>query len=191
MMNLLYSGGYKKRFQQIKQLIKTYNTTEILELCFGDILIAKFCKENNIKWFGYDLNEYFVSKAKNKSYEAKCVDLSTISELPTMEICLIIGSLYHFHEEIHFLLSKMLNSSKIIFISEPIKNLSNSKNIIGWIARKSTNAGKGKIPFRYRENSLLEMLNEESKKLSFSYKIIGYYKKDIVLVIEKNGKNQD
>ena len=188
-MNLLYTGGYKTRFYKVIKLIKEIKPADILELCFGDIIIAEFCNENNIKWTGFDLNEHFIFKAKSKKFNVKMVDLSAVSSFQKSEICLMIGSLYHFHDEINSLLSKMLSSSKTIIISEPIKNLSDRKNIIGWIARKSANAGKGEVPFRYNEVTFLKMLNEESRKLSFQYTIIDYYKKDIIIAIEKNGKN--
>ena len=187
-MNLLYIGGYKTRFYKVIKLINEYKPADILELCFGDTIIAEYCTKGNIKWTGFDFNEHFILKATSKKYNVKIVDLSNVSSFPKSEMCLMIGSLYHFHDEINSLLSKMLISSKTIIISEPIKNLSDRKNIIGWIARKSANAGKGNVPFRYNEIALLNMLNEESKKLSFHYKIIDYYKKDIIIAIEENGK---
>ncbi|MBA3704385.1 MAG: hypothetical protein H0W84_00350, partial [Bacteroidetes bacterium] len=153
------------------------------------IFIATYCKSNNIQWAGIDSNQYFVKYAKNKNFNASCGDISGISELPKADVCLIIGSLYHFHTDIHQLLSGMLKSCNIIIISEPVKNLSDQNNWIGRIAKRSANAGKGNEQFRYNETSLQNMLKEESEKLNFNFKIIDFYKKDSIITIEKNGTN--
>ena len=81
----------------------------------------------------------------------------------------------------------MLETSNTLIISEPIKNFSERDSWIGAIAKRSANAGKGDEHFRYNETTLPEMLKEESKKLNFSFKIIDFYKKDSIIVIEKNG----
>ncbi len=187
MMNMLYTSGYKKRFDGIIRILKEYKPKQVLELCFGDVLIAEFCKSNAIEWHGFDSNAYFVRQAKLKGFNADGVDLLSIAKLPEADICIMIGSLYHFHEDIHNTLDKILKSSTKIIISEPIKNLSDQKNFIGWFARKSANAGKGDEQFRYNENSFKEMLREESVKLNFTFTVVGYYKKDIIAVLEKNG----
>lgn len=186
LMNLLYTGGYKRRFKKVLKLLKELHPKSILELCFGDIFIAEYCKMNNIKWKGYDLNTHFVSEAKKKNYDAECVDLSEVLEFPKSEICLMIGSLYHFNGEVESILTKMLKSSTLLIISEPIMNLSAHKNIIGWLARKSANAGNGNVPFRYNKESFLRLLDEEGRKLNFNYTILDYYKKDIIVALKKN-----
>ena len=59
-MNLLYLGGYYKRFEHLIQCIDLKQTTKIVELAFGDIHIAKWAKSNNIDWIGFDINKSFV-----------------------------------------------------------------------------------------------------------------------------------
>jgi hypothetical protein len=189
LMNILYSLGYAKRFGKVISVIEQYKPASILELCFGDIYIAQYCKENNIKWTGIDVNNAFVNRAKERGFDASCIDLLKEDELPKAEVCVIIGSLYHFHDQTHLLLGRMLKASKIIVISEPVKNLSEQNNWIGYIAKKSANAGKGNEHFRFNEYSLQEMLKREGKFLNFTFKTIDYYKKDIIIVIEKNGSH--
>lgn len=188
-MNILYTSGYKQRFERVIGVIENYKPKSILELCFGDIFIAEYCKSNNILWAGIDSNESFVNNAKRKNLNGKCIDILSLSELPKAEMCIMIGSLYHFHRDIHQLLSRMLEASDTLIISEPIKNLSDQNNLIGRIAKQSANAGNGNEAFRYNQTILQEVLTEESKKLDFNFKIIDFYKKDIIIVIEKNGSN--
>jgi len=188
-MNILYTSGYKNRFKKVITVIKNYQPKSVLELCFGDVFIAKYCTENNIDWTGIDINEHFVRKLKNKGYNATRADLSELIKLPKADICLMMGSLYHFHNETHSILSKMLNAANVIIISEPIKNISDQNNFIGRFAKKSANASKGNEAFRYNANSLEKMLTIESNKLNFKFEIVDFYKKDSIIVIEKNGNN--
>ncbi|MGQ0829903.1 MAG: hypothetical protein ACT4ON_16070 [Bacteroidota bacterium] len=188
-MNILYVLGYKQRFEKVIKIIEHYKPKSVLELCFGDVFIAEYCKVNGIEWTGIDLNKSFVDNAVRKGLNARSADLLNLSELPKAEVCVIMGSLYHFYTDVHMLLSKMLEASDKIIISEPVKNLSDQKNLLGRIAKRSANAGKGDETFRYTEKTLQKLLEEESKKLNFSFKAIDSYKKDSIITIEKNGTN--
>ena len=183
-MNLLYFGKYKKRFNDI---IKLFNTkiTSVNELCFGDIYVANFCKKNNIKWAGFDINEDFIDYATKKGYNAKCQDIMKLDNLPKADICIIAGSLYHFYDNVEQVFKLMLNSSGTIIISEPIKNFSSSTGILGKIARISANAGKGNETFRYNKKSFIELIKNMKNKFNFDYRII-YEKKDILIIIEND-----
>ena len=189
MMNVLYSSGYKKRFEKVIRVIEDWKPKSLLELCFGDVIIAGYCKLNNIKWTGIDCNQTFVKHAISKNLDAKEANLLTLPEFPKADVCVIMGSLYHFQSDIHSLLSKMLKATDRIVISEPVKNLSDRKNIVGRIARRSANAGSGNEYFRYDESRLIKVIEEESKKLKFNFKVIDSYKKDLIITIEKNGGN--
>ena len=188
-MNILYTSGYKKRFAKVIRIIDHHQPLSILELCFGDVLIAAHCKKNGIQWTGIDLNKNFVNHAKRKGFNAKSADLTNLTALPKAEICVMVGSFYHFYNNAHNVLSKILEASNKIIISEPVKNLSDQNNLLGRIARISANAGKGNEQFRYNEITLQKLLEEESKTLHFSYKVIDFYKKDIIITIKKNGSN--
>jgi len=183
-MNLLYSLKYKTRFNDIVNLIKK-SDKKVLELCFGDTIIAEECRKRNIFWTGYDINEYFIRNAKKKGLNAILADISQIERFPRADICIISGSLYHFILEIDLLLRKMLDASPKIIISEPIENLSSQKNIIGAISKILTNAGKGHENFRFDKNSIIEILNKYSDSHQFSYKIVSS-KRDILIEISND-----
>jgi hypothetical protein len=184
-MNLLYSGGYWKRFKKIENLLERYRPLNVLELCFADTHIAVYCKKNNIQWQGVDINSSFVNSAIRNGYSAWQADLTCIKNLPNSDVVVMSGSLYHFHQQIHALLELILSSTHNFVLSEPIKNISSGKGIIGRMAHLLSNAGKGKESFRYNETSLMRMLEQESKLLYFSYEVIDYFKKDILIVIKK------
>jgi hypothetical protein len=181
-MSLLYGGNYYKRFDPIRKLIKGKSVTE---LCFGDTVIADFCKKNNIEWTGYDINSEFVNNAVNKGFNASLNDVNTLETFEPADICLITGSFYHFHSRPKEILRKMLDCSKEIIISEPVINLSDREGLIGKLAKASANVNGKKQTFRYTETSLLKQLDNLSDELRFTYEIAGHISKDIIIVIRK------
>jgi len=168
-MNVLYGMKYKKRFENIINLIDKEDKN-IVELCFGDIYIAQYAYQNDIMWIGLDINDDFIANAKEQGFNA--INKNILNEpIPKNDICIMAGSLYHFIDNIELVLHKMLNSSKKVIISEPIENLSNNK-YIGFFAQMSANAGNGEEKFRFTGNSFINLLNKYKDILSFEYEII-------------------
>ncbi len=177
-MNILYGMKYKKRFNDIIKLLDN-NDNDIIELCFGDIYIAEYAKKRQKNWIGLDINNEFISNAKKQGYSAIKKDILS-DPIPKGDVCIMAGSLYHFIDNIEIVLSKMLKSSNKIIISEPIKNLSNNK-YIGFLAKKSANAGSGNETFRFTEKLFIDILEKYKKNLHFEYKII---KKDRDILVK-------
>jgi hypothetical protein len=79
----------------------------------------------------------------------------------------------------------MLDCANRLIISEPVINLSNNKGIIGKLAKASANVNGKKQAFRYTEKTLLETIEELSKKLLFKYTVEVRFDKDLIIVIKK------
>ena len=190
MMNLLYGGGYKERFNKvIEQIPDLPSNSQILELCFGDTFIADYCKEKGYQWKGIDLNEHFVKTAQKLGYDATCEDIAICKDLPKAKVCIMIGSLYHFHPNTFPMLRKMVEAADTIIISEPVSNLSDNKGIIGFFAKRAANVGKGDETFRYDSTSFLSMIHENGSLLDFKILSSRRYKKDLIITLIKNGSN--
>jgi hypothetical protein len=181
-MNFLYAGKYRSRFQNIIECIEIQKTSKILELAFGDIQIAKWAKSSGIEWTGIDINESFVSNAIKNGYQAYLKDLNLVESFPSSDTAIIAGSLYHFHESMGSLIEKIMDNTNVLLISEPIKNISSSTNIFGKIAKNSANVNKGKEDFRFNEISLI---NELTYLCSDRYdiKVCKRFSKDIIIKI--------
>ncbi len=180
-MNVLYKGKYKKRSYDIINRIDDKNK-KVLDLCFGDVIIAEECKKRNIEWIGFDINPYFAKYAQKKGFNASTQDIEKLSVFPKADICILSGSLYHFYPEIKLILAKMLDSSAKIIISEPIINLTSQKGIIGKIAGVLSNAGKGEESFRFTSESIKLTLSNLKEELNYDFKIIDE-KRDILIEI--------
>src|SRR6186997_1587632 len=94
-MNLLYKGRYRARFEDITGLLEN-GTRSVCDLCFGDTVIAEWCRSRGIEWTGVDLNPHFCSRARRKGFRVLEGDLLTL-DLPAADVFVMAGSLYHFH----------------------------------------------------------------------------------------------
>lgn len=185
-MNVLYLGKYAKRFDPvISEIRRLPRGTPVLELCFGDIYVADFCKKNGYPWTGLDINDDFVEMARKAGFDARITDVIAAEQLPTAGACVMMGSLYHFHRNTEDLLGKMLQAADLVIISEPVLNLSARNGVIGWFAKKGANAGKGDEHFRYNRTSFRSMLEENSAKLGFRIEEVDDRGKDLVVKLTR------
>ncbi len=183
-MNLLYFGGYTRRFKKIIAMLNPLLDKHVTELCFGDTHIAKWCNENGVKYIGLDINPRFIANAKNKGYDVRLVNLRACTSIPESEVVIMMGSLYHFHDILDELFETIMSSCKRFIISEPIVNLTGRDNVLGRIAQVSANAGHGYEKFRFNNESLRAALEKAAKcRYQINYLIAG---KDAIVEIKKS-----
>jgi hypothetical protein len=180
-MNLLYAGSYRSRFKPVLSLI---DGKTLLELCFGDTIIAQWCRRHHVQWTGYDINEKFVHCAKKKGFDARQADLKQYPELPFADVCVMTGSLYHFWGKEEQILRMILKASPKAIISEPVRNISSVQGFIGRMARRSA-AENDNSAFRYDRKSFIALMENLSHQIGFKYKIAGSFKKDLIVLITK------
>ncbi len=181
-MSMLYRGNYYRRYHAICKLITGKKVTE---LCFGDTIIARYCKKHHIGWTGYDINPNFIKNAAGKGYDVVPGNIKATRSFASADVCIISGSLYHFHEDVAVLFEKMLTAAPLIILSEPVINLSDRNGIIGKLAKASANVNGKEQHFRYTETTLLQTLNELSLQFNFTFSIAGRVEKDIIILIKK------
>ncbi len=184
-MFLLYGGSYASRYDLIFNHLHQKKVRTILELCFGDILLAEFCRNNQINWTGIDRNEAFVRYAKKKGFNSIKNDIGIPGAFPGSDIVVISGALYHFHDSIDSLLEKILKSTDQILISEHAINFETTKGLIGFLGGIISNAGNRNEPFRYSTASLKVLLTEISSRHNLQCHFIGRYKWDEVYLLSK------
>jgi hypothetical protein len=183
-MNLLYFGKYKRRFSALTALIENTDR-DLVELCFGDIFIAAYCKKMGKTWIGYDMNTSFVAHAVSKGFQAHTADLVSVKSLPSADVCILAGSLYHFHDSMDQIFSLMMACAPKIIISEPVKNFTSQQGLIGKIAAFLSNAGKGSEFFRYSHDSFIQNLDYYKKKYKFKYEILSEGKDLLIKIIHE------
>lgn len=184
-MQVLYGGKYYQRFVPVKKIIAEKKCKSVIEICFGDTVMAEFCSENSIRWRGIDRNEKFVNRAKKLGYDARCEKISIGMNWEESECYLLIGSLYHFKDQSADLLKDLLHSTPLLIINEPVSNVSSGKGFSAKLGAKLSNVGDGPESFRYTKKSLEEMVAGICKNLPYNYYIADESKKDITIVLER------
>lgn len=187
-MNFLYLGRYRQRFQDIKDVMAPEDR-QIIELCFGDIYIAEYCKKSLRQWTGYDINDVFVNYALERGHNAVSADVLTLKKLPYADVLVFAGSLYHFNNNLHHLWQLMTSCATKIILSEPIKNITSAKNFIGKIGARASAVRNGAEAFRFERDSLIQMLDCFQETYNFTYEIISE-KKDILIVINERHQHR-
>lgn len=182
-MNILYLGKYRQRFRDIIEQIGKGDRS-VVELCFGDIHIASYCKNSARFWVGYDINNAFVSHAQKNGHHAVCADVLAIESLPRADVLIFAGSLYHFNGNLDRIWDLMTSCSKKIVLSEPVQNITSLKNGIGKIGARASAVHNGAEVFRFDRESMIRMLNRFQETHHFSYRIISE-KKDILVTIHE------
>ncbi len=182
-MNLLYLGRYRQRFEDIISLLEQQDQ-HIVELCFGDIFIAEYCKKSARQWVGYDINDAFVNHALKLGHNAVSTDILSLESLPKADILIFAGSLYHFNQNLDKIWQLMTSCAPRIILSEPIKNITSNKNFLGKIGARASTVRDGAEAFRYDRNSLIEMLDCFKEPYNFTYEIVSE-KKDILIIINE------
>ena len=186
LMSLLYLGGYKKRFKPvIEHLAKLEPKSKVLELCFADTHLAEYCKQKNLTWQGFDINENFIDTARQKGFDAMYRDLAENTPLPEADVVIMLGSFYHFNKIGNEILTRMFEATDCVILSEPVKNLSDAPGLIGFFARRSANAGKGFETFRYNRETFLNFIEENRDKLSFVLSDVKEQGKDLIVKLNK------
>jgi hypothetical protein len=185
-MGVLYGGSYRRRFAPILGELGKAGPKTVLELCFGDVLIAEYCRKNNIGWKGFDINHSFVANACAQGFEAVEADVLSVAEFPKAEIVIIAGALYHFNrQELKTLFEKVFRATNTLLLSEPIENVSSRKGMIGSFAVGSSQTVRAEAYFRYNYQSLTSTLLDLGGELGFSQEIIGRFKKDLIVILRK------
>jgi len=187
-MNVLYLGRYRQRFQDINSVMAP-DDRQIIELCFGDIYIAEYCKKSLRQWTGYDINDVFVNYALERGHNAVNADILSLKKLPYADVLIFAGSLYHFSKNLHQLWQLMTSCATKIILSEPIKNITSAKNFIGKIGARASAVRNGAEAFRFERDSLIQMLDCFQETYNFTYEIVSE-KKDILIVINERHQHR-
>jgi hypothetical protein len=183
LMNVLYKGRYRWRFKRVAELLREPDKL-VLELCFGDILLAEFCRRQKKTWIGLDLNNAFVQYAAKRGFDARRADLLSGGKLPSCDVCVMIGSLYHFKPALPELFRRIKAVSGRMILSEPVQNWTNSNAFLRFLACKGTRVGAAEETFRFTETTLLESLDELKTSVGLDYRVQTRGERDMIVEIE-------
>jgi Methyltransferase domain len=120
-MRLLYGRAYQERYKAVARLIP--DRAIVVELCCGcGYLYEKFLRQRQIDYLGIDLLPQMVGRLRRLGAKVWVGDVLTM-DVPSGEVCVMLGSLYHFHPNEEQVLAIMARSDRAILL-EPVRNLS-------------------------------------------------------------------
>lgn len=182
-MSVLYAGGYRQRLRDVFGLIDD-STSSVCDLCFGDTVIADWCAARKVRWTGVDVNPRFCARARRRGHLV--IEGSVLSvELPAADVFVMAGSLYHFHDQLAPLFDAVWRRTSRWILSEPVRNLSSRRDIVGRLARRAANPHGYRTSFRYTEHTLLEAIRGQQQRCVFTFRIVSV-KRDLLLVMERS-----
>jgi len=179
-MRALYGKNLDKNF---KIIAKEIGNLSVLDLCSGTSALFNYLNGND--YVGLDINQNFVEYARKRGINARVADVLK-EKWPKKDCIVISSSLYQFIPNHEKLLQKMLkNAGKKVIISEPIKNLSSSKNfVISFIARKLSHTGKEDAEKRLNRKQMMYLCKKyKGKKI----KIVG---RNLICCFEIKGRKK-
>lgn len=180
-MKLLYKGKYRARFEPVIKMIRETDR-RVLELCFGDVVIAEACRRRGLCWTGLDESPAFIAHALRCGYDARQVDLVTSGPLPSCDLCVMMGSLYHFEPCLGEFFARVKQASRRFVFSEPIQNWTCGGGMKRCLALTLTRAGNRAQSFRFTEPTLLQALDRLGREVGFEYRVVDVSRDMIVEV---------
>jgi hypothetical protein len=181
-MSLLYKGRYQQRFQRVCALIRASDET-VLELCFGDVAVAKYCQQRGKGWTGIDESAQFVAHAVSRGFDARKDDVLRMRAFPACDVCVMMGSLYHFKARLPDLFRRVKAASSRFILSEPVRNWTQTAGLLKRLAAALTRTDRQSQTFRFTEASLTQALNELRKEVGFNYRVVSVARDMIVEVV--------
>ena len=181
-MLVLYGRHYFSRYKAIASLIP--NGAGVLDVCCGPARIySRYLKRKDVKYYGLDINEGFISNLIRAGARGEIWDLRDDRDLPPADYVLMHASLYHFLPDASGVIDRMLRAArKQVIIAEPIRNLADSNiPLLSPFARRQTDPGIGKQPARFTEITLDRLMSRYTSRLNQSFLIPGGREKVFVL----------
>jgi SAM-dependent methyltransferase len=176
-MRILYGRQFHSKYQSVANLIP--ETYSVLDLCCGPALVYSYLSlENQRRYLGVDLSRKFVQAVGKKGVSVVHGDVWR-DDLPKNYDCiLLLSSLYQFDPVADIVLQKMLfAATELVIISEPIINLSTSRNtLLKKLASSLTSPADGSLPysgFRYDSGTLTKALQRYREVLKVDFVLAG------------------
>lgn len=153
-MKLSYKDRFETRYSALARYIP--EGSQVLEICMGDSYFYRnYLKTRCLDYACADINPVFVRHAKQLGLKADVIDIGK-DPIPSADIILLHGSLYHFIPFEKKLIEKLLAACKSkVIISESTENLSNASNPLqSFIGATLSKAKSGQSKIKFTRDSL-------------------------------------
>lgn len=172
-MRILYGNNFFKKYELVA---KEIGGLTVLDVCCGDCFLSKYI--NHDKYMGIDVNHTFISCGRRKGLNLTLIDVAS-DEWPSADCIVMLGSLYQFIPNHEKIMNKAFRKARRrVIISEPIVNLSQSKNnFVATIARCLTSPGVNSSSERFNRDSIMMLYKKygASKFFDTGREVVGVF----------------
>jgi len=181
-MRLLYRSSYRERYEVVARLVP--EGAKVVEFCCGcGFLYEKYLSRKRVEYVGIDLLPQMVGRLRRLGVKVLVGDLLHM-DLPVGEVCVMLGSLYHFHPDEAEVIDRMARSGRGILL-EPVLNISGSHHwILKLVAKYLSYIGKTSSSYRLESNRLDEVLRRpdlqilsDERVLNGKYRLVQFQKR--------------
>ena len=136
--------------------------SSVVDVCCGTArLYRNHLRSRGHDYLGLDANGHFIMALRQRGIAARWHDART-DPIDTADCLVMNSSLYHFHDQKHEILERMVMAARdLVIVSEPILNMSNSKySFVRWLGRWLSNPGIGDHSKRFTWESFRDFALE-------------------------------
>jgi len=124
-MRARYGHAYDERYRVVADLVP--DGSHVVDLCCGcGYLYTKFLARRGIAYTGVDLLPAMTRVLRQRPVRLVHGGVLDLATLPTGDVCVMLGSLYHFHPREADVLRRMVASAPRALLLEPVENLAQS-----------------------------------------------------------------
>jgi trans-aconitate methyltransferase len=160
-MKCLYGSNHKARLSAVAALIPAGST--VLDVCCGPGDLSQLVIEKGSSYFGVDKSESFLTNCKKRGIEVKSCDVAG-GALPSglWDYVVLQASLYQFiPNHVEVIQNLLKRARKAVILSEPIRNLAQSKNwLVSEAAKYLTSTGTGRVEHRFTLEGLTDVMGK-------------------------------
>lgn len=184
LMHVLYGRYFNARYQAVADEIPA--GASVVDMCAGNgYLYLNYLRRKNVQYLGLDISPQLVRWAQQHDVPMQRSNVWE-DEIPIGDSVVMQASLYQFIPQADLLLRKMLLAARDrVIVTEPIRNLSSSRNpLFSIVGRRLTvppqNAGRYHAQ-RFDYRSLLQLFEsiasfESARLLPGGREVIGIFK---------------
>ncbi len=157
-LKLLYGTHFKERFRCVAARIPP-DAKEILDVCCGTgLLFDLYLRQKDLHYIGLDFNKLLLRRVKKLGGET--IHMKLPGSLPSADVVLMMGSLYHFKGQETDMVDFMITAARQkVIILEPVQAMSLSL-FGGFLGKCATYIQKTSSSYRIRESCLKEIMKK-------------------------------
>ncbi len=172
-MRALYGRAYHERYRVVADLVP--NGSHVVDLCCGcGYLYTEFLARRGIAYTGVDLLPAMTRLLRRRPVRLVYGGVLDLDALPTGDVCVMLGSLYHFHPREADVLRRMVVSAPRALLLESVQNLRQSASAtVSFLSGMATYISGTRSSYRLNSARLDAVLAQAGVRVHGDRRVLG------------------